>query len=55
MISYFLWGLSQDLLPTVYIGDSGELIAVAYTLGIPHPPGYPLLSSGKTQARLRNL
>ena len=24
--------------------DSGELIIAAYTLGIPHPPGYPLWS-----------
>ncbi|OGF47428.1 MAG: hypothetical protein A2452_02790 [Candidatus Firestonebacteria bacterium RIFOXYC2_FULL_39_67] len=28
--------------PTIYVGDSGEIIAAAYTLGIPHPPGYPL-------------
>ncbi|MEI7904544.1 MAG: DUF2723 domain-containing protein [Candidatus Firestonebacteria bacterium] len=28
--------------PVVYVGDSGELISAAYTLGIPHPPGYPL-------------
>ena len=30
------------LCPTVYTGDSGELIAAAYTLGVPHAPGYPL-------------
>jgi tetratricopeptide (TPR) repeat protein len=29
------------LCPTVYVGDSGELITACYTLGIPHPPGYP--------------
>lgn len=28
--------------PTVSVGDSGELITAAYTLGIAHPPGYPL-------------
>ncbi len=34
--------------PTVYVGDSGEMIAAAYTLGIAHPPGYPLYCmSGK--------
>jgi hypothetical protein len=27
--------------PTIYLGDSGELAAAAYTLGIGHPPGYP--------------
>lgn len=32
----------KTLCPTIYIGDSGELIAAAYCLGIPHPPGYPL-------------
>ena len=33
---------------TVFVGDSGELAAVAATYGIPHPSGYPLyaLSSG---------
>lgn len=27
---------------TIYVGDSGELVAAVATLGIPHPPGYPL-------------
>lgn len=27
---------------TIYVGDSGELTAAVYTLGIPHPTGYPL-------------
>ena len=30
------------LAPTVTADDSGELIAASYTLGIAHPPGYPL-------------
>ncbi len=28
--------------PTIFAGDSGELVAAAATLGIPHPSGYPL-------------
>jgi hypothetical protein len=32
----------RTLAPTVVGGDSGELIAVGATLGIAHPPGYPL-------------
>lgn len=32
----------RTLYPTVPGGDSGELIAVAYNLGVIHPPGYPL-------------
>lgn len=36
----FLYG--RTLCPTVGVGDSGELITAAYTLGIPHPTGYPL-------------
>jgi len=28
--------------PDVTTGDSGELLASAYSLGIGHPPGYPL-------------
>lgn len=27
---------------TIYVGDSGELVAAAAMLGIPHPSGYPL-------------
>ncbi len=30
------------LCPTIPPGDSGELIACAATLGVPHPPGYPI-------------
>lgn len=30
------------LAPSVTGEDSGELIAAAFTLGIPHPPGYPI-------------
>lgn len=30
------------LAPSVYLEDSGELIASAYSLGVAHPPGYPL-------------
>src|SRR4051812_34333959 len=44
------WGLGifvlliygVTLCPSVGGGDSGELATVAYTLGIAHPPGYPL-------------
>ena len=32
----------HTLTPTVGFHDSGELITVAYTSGIAHPPGYPL-------------
>jgi hypothetical protein len=34
----------STLCPTVSFIDSGELSAVAYTLGIAHPTGYPLFS-----------
>ncbi len=27
---------------TIYVGDSGELVAAVHVLGIPHPSGYPL-------------
>lgn len=32
----------STLAPNVYFGDSGELSAAAYNLGIAHPSGYPL-------------
>jgi tetratricopeptide (TPR) repeat protein len=28
--------------PTIYVGDSGELVTAVHVLGIPHPTGYPL-------------
>ena len=31
----------KTLAPTIYWGDSGELIAAAHTLGVAHPTGYP--------------
>ncbi|MBW1668179.1 MAG: DUF2723 domain-containing protein [Deltaproteobacteria bacterium] len=34
----------STICPTVYLGDSGELTAAAYSLGIPHNSGYPLYS-----------
>lgn len=47
LIGIFLFTISfgvylKTLCPTVYWGDSGELITVCYTLGIAHPAGYPL-------------
>jgi len=31
----------MTLCPTVYAGDSGDLITASYTLGVAHPTGYP--------------
>src|SRR5689334_12351952 len=28
--------------PTIFVGDSGELVTAVDRLGIPHPTGYPL-------------
>src|SRR5436309_41716 len=28
--------------PTIYVGDSGDLVTAVHVLGIPHPTGYPL-------------
>ncbi len=33
---------APTLYPTVPGGDAGELVAVAHSLGVAHPPGYPL-------------
>jgi hypothetical protein len=38
--SYFFYLIS--LFPTVASEDSGEFAAAAHTLGVAHPPGYPL-------------
>ena len=32
----------KTICPVVYLGDSGELTAAAFSLGIPHGSGYPL-------------
>ena len=40
VISFIIYLIT--LAPTVYWGDSGELITAIYTLGIPHPAGIPL-------------
>jgi len=37
-----LGGFAFTLAPSVYFGDSGELTAAAFNLGVAHPPGYPL-------------
>ena len=34
----YAWGACR----TIYVGDSGELVAAVHLLGIPHPSGYPL-------------
>ena len=41
----FLAALSvyvRTLCPTVFVEGAGENIVVAWTLGVPHPPGFPL-------------
>ena len=40
IISFIIY--LSTICPTVYPGDSGELTVAAYSLGIPHPSGYPL-------------
>ena len=43
IITLFVVYLST-ISPVVYLGDSGELTAAAFSLGIPHGSGYPLYS-----------
>jgi len=42
LLIFFIY--SKTAPPSVYHGDSGETITASYTLGIQHPPGYPLFS-----------
>ena len=40
LLALFLYLVT--LAPSVTGEDSGELIGAAYSLGVPHPPGYPV-------------
>ncbi|MCD6327375.1 tetratricopeptide repeat protein [bacterium] len=40
MIAFLVYLKTQC--PTIYVGDSGELMTAANCLGIPHPPGYAI-------------
>lgn len=40
---FFTWYL-HSAFPSIYGGDTGELIVSAHILGIPHAPGYPLFT-----------
>src|SRR5688572_13338577 len=54
--SFLQWGLPlitgvgtflvylRTLAPTIVGGDTGELVAVACSTGVAHPPGYPLFT-----------
>ena len=42
VFSVVLAGYAVTLCKSVGGGDSGELVAAACSLGVPHPPGYPL-------------
>ncbi len=51
-LAIYTWGACR----TIYVGDSGELVTAAVTLGIPHPSGYPLyVLAGWLVTRLGNL
>lgn len=36
----YLHNLTRD----VYSGDIGDIVTAAYAIGVPHPPGYPLIT-----------
>ncbi|MCD6413701.1 MAG: DUF2723 domain-containing protein, partial [Elusimicrobia bacterium] len=38
VLCFYVYNLS----PTIFVGDSPELLASAATLGVAHPPGYPV-------------
>jgi len=40
LFSFFIY--IRTSAPSVYFGDSGELISAIFTLGVPHPTGFPL-------------
>ena len=40
VLSLFFYLLT--VCPVVYVGDDGEIVSAAYTMGVAHPPGYPL-------------
>ena len=42
IISLFVY--LSALCPGISLGDAGELISASYTLGIAHPPGYPVFT-----------
>ncbi|HNW97114.1 MAG TPA: DUF2723 domain-containing protein [Bacteroidales bacterium] len=42
LITFILYILT--LAPNISFEDSGELVTAAYTLGVPHEPGYPLFT-----------
>jgi len=41
----YLLTLAPDLAWAHYGADGGDLVTAAYTLGIPHPPGYPTFTA----------
>jgi len=37
----YILSMPTDLTWSYFGGDGGEIITASFTLGIPHPPGYP--------------